>query len=165
MTTDTRTLRDLIAVLAGDVECPDGRILSKELPSGYMESPKTHADCATCSGTGRVPRFQKDGQALFRVPCPLLNDDPDTKQPYSLHVADRCPGWLPLPEADLHLETLLDAAHSQGWRFDFKQMYNGVLRFWLFISVDRPQIEVQQPFYGEGMIGAARALYAAEAGT
>ena len=156
---DTRTLSDLIAVLAAaEVKCPsrcnNGQggdaiqawdVSSEETSSSFLPS------CPTCSGTGRVPRFRgKDGRALFRMPCGVLRhffleaDDGVGVQTWrqSALVCHEhgCPGWLPLHEENLHLETLVDAVDKSS--------------LW-------PARHVVDAYLESGMLGAARALVAA----
>ena len=115
---DTRTMAQLIAVLAAaEVDCPG----AGATPSGAG----TIHGIGLCACNGHigldsVPRFRAaDGRALFRVWCPNIIRDHRVAESAPWLVNSHLPGdwpcvcngvgWLPLPEADLHLETLVDA--------------------------------------------------------
>ena len=155
MTTASRTLADLIAVLAAaEVECLHLR------PSASRWRAQTGGYCYACADQehpGRIPRFRdKDGRALFRMPCDILRHllFPEASSELSVTSwagnADVCRkfgccGWLPLPEADVHMEALVLAA----WEIDRKTRTGSI------------GDDVVSSFIEEGMLGAAHALVAA----
>ena len=167
MTTDTRTMNDLIAVLAAaEVDCHGRKLLGSVIEG--------HDRCG-CQGTGRVPRFQKDGRALFRVPCndnvehvvltgifmsPFLGPPVEESRRILSCAEAGCHGWRPLPEADLHLEALHWAAQSQGWRlhFDYNAGGNVVVQV---RKANRDFVAEAKASLGEEKLGAARVLVAA----
>ena len=133
--TNTRTLSQLLAVLAAaEMTCPGQ-------PDGHSgDSP------CRCAGTGRVPRFRTaNGRALFRVVCRQQHYRHEQYGALSATTTVTCsevgcPGWLPLPKSDLHLEALVEAAHTISWDVAHA---------------------VSMAYISDGMLGATRVVEAA----
>ena len=149
MPTDTRTLAELITVLAlTEVPCPsrgrdgEGGDAVQMWDIGWEETGSSlRPTCPTCSGTGHVPRFRdKDGKSLFKVLCPGRGTRVDGRATLTLHSGCCTTLWLPLPDADLHLEMLMDAVNLEL----------------PFIT----RLVMLDAYFLDGMLGAARALVA-----
>ena len=117
MTTDTRTQAEFIAVLAAaTMTCPECVKSTAEVALLRFST------CLICQGSGHVPRFRdKDGRALFRVPCTAWHTLTFSAGPSTSAMRNAacheigCKGWSPLPENDQHLETLAVACSVGGY--------------------------------------------------